>query len=79
MQNPRCFPLEERVKMLEEVSEKIYQNVKVVPFEGLLVEFAKRYERQDDCRPGTCGRSQILSMSFRWHRQTRSWPVNVGD
>ena len=34
------FSLEERVKMLEEVT-KDYHNVKVVPFEGLLVDFAK--------------------------------------
>lgn len=34
------FSLEERVRMLEEVT-KDYHNVKVVPFEGLLVDFAK--------------------------------------
>lgn len=34
------FSLEERVKMLDEVT-KDYHNVKVVPFEGLLVDFAK--------------------------------------
>ena len=34
------FSLEERVKMLEEVT-KDYHNVKVVPFEGLSVDFAK--------------------------------------
>lgn len=34
------FSLEERVKMIEEVS-KGFDNVKVVPFEGLLVDFAK--------------------------------------
>lgn len=34
------FSLEERVRMLEEVTKE-YHNVKVVPFEGLLVDFAK--------------------------------------
>ncbi|MDO4473154.1 MAG: pantetheine-phosphate adenylyltransferase [Eubacteriales bacterium] len=34
------FSLEERVKMIEEVSRE-FNNVKVVPFEGLLVDFAK--------------------------------------
>lgn len=34
------FSLEERVKMIEEVS-KDFDNVKVVPFDGLLVDFAK--------------------------------------
>ena len=37
------FSVEERVKMLNEVVEDL-QNVKVVPFEGLLVEFAKRMD-----------------------------------
>ncbi|MEI3218370.1 MAG: pantetheine-phosphate adenylyltransferase [Lachnoclostridium sp.] len=37
------FSVEERVKMLDEVVEDL-QNVKVVPFEGLLVEFAKRMD-----------------------------------
>lgn len=37
------FSVEERVKMLDEVVKNL-QNVKVVPFEGLLVEFAKRMD-----------------------------------
>ena len=37
------FSVEERVKMLNEVVEDL-QNVKVVPFEGLLVEFANRMD-----------------------------------
>ena len=37
------FSVEERVKMLDEVVKDL-QNVKVVPFEGLLVEFAKRMD-----------------------------------
>lgn len=37
------FSLEERVKMLEEVS-KDFPNVKVVPFEGLLVDFANKMD-----------------------------------
>ena len=35
------FSVEERVKMLEEVT-KDFPNVKIIPFEGLLVEFAKQ-------------------------------------
>lgn len=37
------FSVEERVKMLEEVT-KDFPNVKIVPFEGLLVEFAKQMD-----------------------------------
>ena len=37
------FSVEERIKMLDEVVKNL-QNVKVVPFEGLLVEFAKRMD-----------------------------------
>ena len=35
------FSVEERVKMLKEVTKDLY-NVKVVPFDGLLVEFARQ-------------------------------------
>ena len=37
------FSVGERVKMLEEVT-KDFQNVKIIPFEGLLVEFAKQMD-----------------------------------
>ena len=37
------FSAEERVKMLEEVT-KDFPNVKIIPFEGLLVEFAKQMD-----------------------------------
>ena len=37
------FSVEERVKMLEEVT-KDFPNVKIIPFEGLLVEFAKQMD-----------------------------------
>ncbi len=37
------FSVEERVKMLEEVTKNI-SNVKVVPFEGLLVDFARQMD-----------------------------------
>lgn len=37
------FSVEERVKMLEETTKDL-PNVKVVPFEGLLVEFAKKMD-----------------------------------
>ena len=35
------FSVEERVKMLEEVTKDI-PNVKIIPFEGLLVDFAHK-------------------------------------
>ena len=35
------FSVEERVRMLEEVTKDI-NNVKVIPFEGLLIDFAKK-------------------------------------
>ena len=35
--------VEERVKMLKEVTDE-FSNVKVVPFEGLLIDFAKQVE-----------------------------------
>ena len=37
------FSVEERVRMLEETTKDL-TNVKVVPFEGLLVEFARKME-----------------------------------
>lgn len=37
------FSVEERVKMLEEATKDL-ENVRVVPFEGLLVEFAKEMD-----------------------------------
>lgn len=37
------FSVEERVRMLEETTKDLL-NVKVVPFEGLLVEFARKME-----------------------------------
>ena len=37
------FSVEERVKMLEEVTKDL-PNVKIVPFDGLLVDFADRME-----------------------------------
>lgn len=37
------FSVEERVKMLEETTKDL-PNVRVVPFEGLLVEFAKKMD-----------------------------------
>lgn len=39
------FSVEERVKMLNEVFENL-ANVKVIPFEGLLVDFVKSVEAQ---------------------------------
>ena len=39
------FSVEERVKMLKEVTMDL-KNVKIVPFHGLLVEFANKYELQ---------------------------------
>ena len=35
------FPVEERVKMLKEVTKDL-DNIRIVPFDGLLVEFASR-------------------------------------
>ena len=37
------FSVEERVKMVKEVTDE-FSNVKVVPFEGLLIDFAKQVE-----------------------------------
>ena len=37
------FSVEERVKMLEEVTKDI-PNVKIIPFEGLLVDFAHKLD-----------------------------------
>lgn len=37
------FSVEERVKILQEVTKQ-YNNVKIVPFEGLLVEFATQVD-----------------------------------
>ena len=40
------FSVEERVKMLEEATKEL-PNVKVVPFEGLLIDFAREMEAHD--------------------------------
>lgn len=37
------FSVEERVKMLEKVTEEML-NVKIIPFEGLLVDFARKMD-----------------------------------
>ena len=37
------FSVEERVKMLKEVTDE-FSNVKVVPFEGLLIDFARQLD-----------------------------------
>ena len=37
------FSVEERVKMLKEVTDE-FSNVKVVPFEGLLIDFARQVD-----------------------------------
>ncbi len=37
------FSVEERVRMLEEITKDI-PNIKIVPFEGLLVDFARKME-----------------------------------
>ncbi len=47
------FSVEERVKMLEEVTKDI-PNVKIIPFEGLLVDFAHKLNGED-CNKGTSG------------------------
>lgn len=39
------FSVEERVTMLGEVTKKL-KNVKIVPFEGLLIDFAKQMDAQ---------------------------------
>ena len=51
------FSVEERVKMLEEVTKDI-PNVKIIPFEGLLVDFAHKLN----------AKIVILNMNYRWRR-----------
>ena len=60
------FSVGERVKMLEEVT-KDFPNVKIIPFEGLLVEFAK----QMDAKVIVRGLRAItdLNMNYRCHRR----------
>ena len=64
------FSVEERVKMLNEVTRDM-TNVIVVPFDGLLVEFAKKMDACMIVRG--LRQSQILNMSFRWLRRTINW------
>ena len=59
------FSVEERVKMLKEVTKDL-GNVKVVPFDGLLVEFARQQKARLVIR---CVQSQILNMRSRCHRR----------
>ena len=65
------FSVEERVKMLKEVTKDL-DNIRIVPFDGLLVEFASRMNAGLVIRD--CGQSQILNMNFRCHRQIKMDP-----
>ena len=64
------FSVEERVKMLEDVTRHI-PNVRVESFCGLSVEFAR--QRGAKALVRGCVRLQTLSMSFRWHRRTEAF------
>ena len=59
------FSVEERVKMLEEVTKGI-PNVKIIPFEGLLVDFAHKLNAKIVIRGLRA--SLILNMNYRWRR-----------
>lgn len=56
------FSVEERVKMLKEVTKDL-DNIRIVPFDGLLVEFASLYE----CR--TCDKRTAGNTDFEYELQ----------
>ena len=75
------FSVEERAKMLNEVTRDM-TNVIVAPFDGLLVEFAKKMDACmvvrglraiTDFESEAYAPLQILNMSFRWLRRTINW------
>ena len=57
------FSVEERVKMLEEATKDL-TNVRIVPFHGLLIDFARQMD---------FGQLQILNMNCRCRRRTINW------
>ena len=63
------FSVEERVKMLEEVTREL-PNIKIKSFTGLLVEFAKECRARVIVRGS--GPSRISTTSSRWRRPTGS-------
>ena len=59
------FSVEERVKMLEEVTKGI-PNVKIIPFEGLLVDFAHKLNAKIVIRGLRA--NPVFNMNYRWRR-----------
>ena len=64
------FSVEERVRMLEEATKEL-KNVRVIPFEGLLIDFVRKM--MPSLSSVVFVRLQILNMSFRWRRRIISW------
>ena len=62
------FSVEERVKMLKEVTKDL-PNVEIIPFDGLLVDFAEQIGA--DVVSGDYVRLPILNMSCRCRRRIR--------
>ena len=63
------FSVEERVKMLKEVTKDL-PNVEIIPFDGLLVDFAEQ-NRMQMWLSGDYVRLPILNMSCRCRRRIR--------
>ena len=63
------FSVEERVKMLEEVTKDI-PNVKIIPFEGLLVDFAHKLNAKIVIRGlrAIRWRRPIINLRQMWRR-----------
>ena len=64
------FSVEERVKMLEEATKDL-TNVRIVPFHGLLIDFARQMDAFVIIRD--FGQLQILNMNCRCRRRTINW------
>ena len=66
------FSVEERVKMLEEVTKDHDQMSKLFHLTDLLVDFAHKMDAQFVISEDF-GQSQILNMNCRWRRRTINW------
>ena len=69
------FSVEERVKMLKEVTKDL-PNVKIVPFDGLAGRLCGT-DRVQMWLSGDCVRLPILNMSCRCRRRIRRWKPDV--
>ena len=67
------FSLEERTELAREATKHL-DNVRVEPFDGLLVDFAREQAHPSSLRG--CGLSPTSNTSSRWPLSITSWPTS---